>query len=560
MTSATEQQIERSTGPAPSKGFAARRPTTPAAARPVVRLRDLLAALALVLGAALGPAPELAAARPPNIVVLLADDLGHADVGFRGGEIATPSIDRIAKEGVVLERYYVAPICSPTRAALLTGRDPIKLGIAYDQINPWNNVGLAPSETTLAEILKAEGYQTALVGKWHLGHTQEHQLPNAQGFDHFYGHLHTNTDYYEHTRESGHDLQQNGKPITAKGEYLTHLEAREAARYIRERDPSRPFFLYVPFTAPHSPMQAPKATIEKYASLPRTHDRRTYAAMVDEMDQAIGQILAALDEEEIAEETIVFFSSDNGGSDVFGGVNAPLRGFKGQTFEGGIRVGAAIRWPDRLEAGRTITDMMTVMDLLPTLASAAGIPVRSNVPLDGLDLWPTIHRDQRVLRSKPVGFVSEIPLPGVIHLALFDGRFKLVQVLQERATETRVTNLLFDIEADPHEKVDLAGQHPAVLQRLQRLLAEWRMQHPMAGTRSTLVAPPGWLAPKDWALAVVPSSLLQPRWKNELPFSKAILDATAHRGVLVDAATKKELLAREARRREQQGDAPESTP
>lgn len=497
-----------------------------------------------------------AAARQPNIVVLLADDLGFADVGFRGGEIATPSIDRLAREGVVLDRYYVAPICSPTRAALMTGRDPIKLGIAYDQINPWNNVGLAPSETTLAEVLKADGYQTALVGKWHLGHTQQHQLPNAQGFDHFYGHLHTNTNYYKHTRENGHDLQQNGKPIQASGEYLTRLEAREAVRFVRERDPSRPFFLYVPFTAPHSPMQAPKATIEKYAKLPNTKYRRVYAAMVDEMDQAVGQILAVLDEEEIAEETIVFFSSDNGGTEIYGGVNTPLRGFKGQTFEGGIRVGAAIRWPDGLEGGRTIDSMVTVMDVMPTLAAAAGVRIPSSVPRDGLDMWPAIQRDQRVPREKPVGFVSEIPLPGVIHLALFDGRFKLVQVLEERQTETRLTNHLFDIEADPYEKADLAERHPAVLQRMQRLLSEWRRQHPMAGTRSTLVAPPGWLAPKDWALAVVPSSLLQPSWKNELPFSKAILDATAHRGVLVDDATKKELLEREARRTRRLSETP----
>jgi len=167
-------------------------------------------------------------------------------------------------------------------------------------------------------------------------------------------------------------------------------------------------------------------------------------------------------------------------------------------------------------------------------------------------MWPAIQRDQPVQREKPVGFVSEIPLPGVIHLALFDGRFKLVQVLEERQTETRMTNHLFDIEADPFEEADLAERHPAVVQRMQRLLSEWRQQHPMAGTRSTLVAPPGWLAPKDWALAVVPSSLLQPSWKNELPFSKAILDATAHRGVLVDEATKKELLEREARRTTQQ--------
>ncbi|MBY0401895.1 sulfatase-like hydrolase/transferase [Myxococcota bacterium] len=501
-----------------------------------------------------------ASARQPNVVVLLADDLGWADVGFHGGEIETPSIDRIAKEGVVLDRYYAAPICSPTRAALLTGRDPIELGIAYDQINPWNVHGLAASETTLAELLKADGYQTAIVGKWHLGHTQEHQLPRAQGFDRFYGHLHTNTNYYKHTRESGHDLQENGKSVQASGEYLTHLEAREAVRFIRERDPAKPFFLYVPFTAPHSPMQAPKATIDKYSKLPLAGYRRVYAAMVDEMDQAVGQILAALDEEEIAEETIVFFASDNGGTDAFGGVNAPLRGFKGQTFEGGIRVVATIRWPDRLEAGGRLEAMMTVMDVMPTLASAVGVPIRSSVALDGLDMWPAIARDQRVLREKPVGFASEIPLPGTIHLALFDGRFKLVQVLRELQTETKVENLLFDIEADPEEKDDLAGRHPAVLQRMQRLLSEWRRRHPMAGTRSTLVAPPGWVAPKDWALAVLPSSLLQPSWKNELPFSKAILDATAQRGVLVDEATKKDLLERDARRQRRQGEKPTTKP
>ena len=467
-------------------------------------------------------------------------------------------VSLLAREGVVLDRYYAAPICSPTRAALMTGRDPLKLGIAYDQINPWNVHGLATSETTLAEVFKAAGYQTAIVGKWHLGHTQEQQLPTRQGFDHFYGHLHTNTNYYKHTRENGHDLQQDGKPVDATGQYLTHLEAQEAVRTIHERDRSKPFFLYVPFTAPHSPMQAPKATIDKYEKLPLAGYRRVYAAMVDEMDQAIGQILAALDEEEIAEETIVFFASDNGGTNAFGGVNAPLRGFKGQTFEGGIRVVAAIRWPDRLEAGGRLEAMMTVMDVMPTLASAVGAPIRSSVELDGLDLWPAIARSQRVARTKPVGFASEIPLPGTIHLAIFDGRFKLVQVLQELQTETKVQNLLFDIEADPEEKDDLAGRHPAVLQRMQRLLSEWRRQHPMAGTRSTLVAPPGWVAPKDWALAVTPSSLLQPSWKNELPFSKEILDATAQRGVLVDEATKKELLERDERRRRRQAGSTET--
>lgn len=495
---------------------------------------------------------ETAAATQPNVVILLADDLGWADVGYHGGPIETPSIDRLAQEGVQLNRFYSAPICSPTRAALMTGRDPLKLGIAYDQIHPWYNAGLSPNTMTIADIFKLDGYQTGLVGKWHLGHTLAHHVPNTQGFDYFYGHLHTNTDFFTHDREGGHDLQVNGKSVHEKGQYLTHLEAREAVRFIVERDTKRPFFLYVPFTAPHSPMQAPQATIDKYASLPQAAFRRTYAAMVDEMDQAIGQILDTLDSEGIAEDTIVLFFSDNGGSNVFGGVNTPLRGQKGQTFEGGIRVPAVVRWPEQLDAGGVVDRMTTVMDVMPTLAKAAGVRIPTTAEFDGLNMWPAIHRGQPVPRTRPVGFVSEIPLPGVIHTALFDGRWKLVQLIQERQTETLVQNFLFDIEADPNEEDDLSQRHGAVLARMQRLMAEWRKQHPMAGTRSTLVAHPGWVAPKDWAAAVTPSTLLQSDWVNELPFSKEIFDATEERGVLVDYKTKARLIqADEKRRREQ---------
>lgn len=493
-----------------------------------------------------------AGAAPTNVVVLVADDLGWADVGHHGGPIETPSIDRLAAEGVVLDRFYSTPICSPTRAALVTGRDPLELGIAYDQIHPWYNVGLAPDTLTIADVFALDGYRTALVGKWHLGHTLEHQLPNAQGFDHFWGHLQTNTDFYTHEREGGHDLQHNGQSISAPGEYLTHLEGREAVRFIRERDASRPFFLYVPFTAPHSPMQAPAETIEKYASLPQANFRRVYAAMVDEMDQQIGKILLALDEEGIAEDTIVLFFSDNGGSNIFGGVNTPLRGQKGQTFEGGMRVPAVMRWPARLEAGRVMEQMMTVMDVMPTLVSAAGVRMPTTADLDGLDMWPAIHRDHRVPRIHPVGFVSEIPLPGVIHTAIFDGRWKLVQVIRELQTETVVEEYLFDIEADPYEQDDLSQRHSAVRQRMERLMSEWRRKHPMAGTRGTLVAHPGWVAPKDWAAAVTPSRLLQSEWKNELGFSKEIFDATEHRGVLVDEKTKRRLIQEQEERRRDQ--------
>ena len=515
--------------------------------------RTLLPSLALLCCAL---RPGAAAALQPNVVIMLADDLGWADVGYHGGEIETPGIDRLAAEGVRLERFYSAPICSPTRAALMTGRDPLVLGIAYDQIHPWYNAGLAPDALTIADVFAADGYQTGLVGKWHLGHTYAHQTPNAQGFEHFWGHLHTNTDFFAHVREGGHDLQENGRSVEGKGRYLTHLEGEQAVRFIRKRDPKKPFLLYVPFTAPHSPMQAPKETIEKYAHLPRAQFRRTYAAMVDEMDQAISSILAVLDEEGIAENTIVLFLSDNGGSNIFGGVNTPLRGQKGETFEGGIRVPAVLRWPARLEAGTTLDQMMTAMDVLPTLARAASVRIPTTAELDGVSFWPAFHRGQTVPRTQPVGFVSEIPIPGRIHTALFEGRWKLVQIIQERMTETQVQTFLFDVEADPNETNDLSGRYSAVRRRLERKMDEWRRRHPLGGTRGTLVAHPGWVAPRDWADAVLPAKLMQPGWKNELPFSKELFDATAHRGVLVDEKTRRRLIEEsERQRRDQARDA-----
>ena len=482
----------------------------------------------------------------PNVVILLADDLGWADVGYRGGEIETPQIDSLAAEGVVLDRFYSAPICSPTRAALMTGRDPMKLGIAYDQIHPWYNAGLSPDAYTIADAFRDAGYQTAMVGKWHLGHTQAHQLPGAQGFEHFHGHLHTNTDYYEHARESGHDLQKNGKSVNLEGQYLTHIQAREAVRFIDERDPNKPFFLYVPFTAPHSPMQAPEETIAHYEHLPKKNFRREYAAMVHEMDEAIGAILGALDRQGIADDTLVLFFSDNGGYNGFGGVNTPLRGQKGQTFEGGVRVPAALRFPGRVPAASRYEELVSVMDVFPTLAAAAGVPLQPDAVMDGIDLWPAIGSGKKPPARGPVFFASEIPIPGLIHLAVIDGRFKLVQIVQEGQTETQVASLLFDLEEDPYERNDLAAEKPQTVARLAALIRSWRSQHPMAGLRGTLVAHPGWVAPYDWAEAVTPSRLLQPRWQNELPFPKALIDATAERGVLVNEAERRRLEQEEA--------------
>jgi arylsulfatase A-like enzyme len=484
----------------------------------------------------------------PNVVILLADDLGFADVGYHGGEIETPNIDGLARAGVRLDRFYAAPICSPTRAALMTGRDPMKLGIAYDQIHPWYNGGLPPGVETLPKTFQKAGYQTALVGKWHLGHSQAHQLPTAHGFEHFHGHLQTNTDYYEHEREGGHDLQENGRPVDMRGRYLTHIQSEQAVRFLKGRDPDRPFLLYLAFTAPHSPMQAPEETRQLYAHLPEKNFRRTYAAMVHEMDVAIGNVLETLEAEGLDQNTLVLFFSDNGGYYPFGANNAPLRGQKGQTFEGGIRVPAALRWPREVPAGGRIEEMVTVLDVFPTLASAAGIRRAEGDEIDGVDMWPVIHDGALAAERAPVFFASEIPIPGLIHLCVLDGEWKLVQIVREGQTETHVRDLLFRLDQDPNEEKDLSLEQPEIVARLAAKIRRWRSQHPMAGFRGTLVAHPGWVAPHDWAEAVTPQRLLQPAWQNELPFPKALLEATKERGVLVDEAARRQLEAREEER------------
>jgi len=295
-------------------------------------------------------------------------------VGFHGGPIDTPSIDRLAKEGMELHRFYTTPICSPTRAAMMTGRDPMRLGVAYAVILPWHNIGIHPDEHFMPESFRAAGYQTAIVGKWHLGHAQQTYHPNQRGFEHFYGHLHTEVGYFPpFSNQGGKDFQRNGVSIDDQG-YETFLLADEASRYIRERDQERPFFLYMPFIAPHTPLDAPDDLKAKYANLEddrkpaRSNNtdqtrkiaklmlipsaRPMYAAVVDAMDQAVGRVLATLDEQGIADDTIVLFFSDNGGAAyaIGGADNVPLRGGKGETFEGGIRVVASMRWPGKIPA------------------------------------------------------------------------------------------------------------------------------------------------------------------------------------------------------------------
>ena len=255
---------------------------------------------------------SLAVPARPNVVIVLADDLGWRDVGFHGGKTPTPHIDRIAREGLELARCYAFPFCSPTRSALLTGRMPIRYGMVFTVIRPWSPHGLPVEEHLLPETLKSLGYQTACIGKWHLGHAHRRLLPNARGFDHFYGHVNADVDYFSHRHMAGLDWQRNGVSVDEEG-YSTALLAKEAVNWIRQRDRTRPFFLYLPFNAVHTPLSAPDEVMVKYRQLPNAR-LRVLAGAIDAMDAAVGQVLDVLDSEGLAKDTVVLFLSDNGGS------------------------------------------------------------------------------------------------------------------------------------------------------------------------------------------------------------------------------------------------------
>ncbi|MBT5134743.1 MAG: arylsulfatase [Halieaceae bacterium] len=482
-------------------------------------VRTILAVIAVSILAS----AQVTAAERPNVIVIVADDLGWADVGYHGGNIDTPSLDRLAEQGVQLNRFYTTPICSPTRAALMTGRDPMRLGVAYGVIMPWDNIGVNPAEHFMPESFGAAGYQTAMVGKWHLGHAQMTYHPNERGFEHFYGHLHTEVGFYPpFANVGGKDFQING--VTADDEgYETFLLADEVSRYIRERDTQKPFFIYMPFIAPHTPLDAPAELQEKYkdidTDLPPARSNQTdstrriskmlmresarpmYAAVVDGMDQAIGQVLNTLDEEGLSDNTIVLFFSDNGGAAYsYGGAdNAPLRGGKGETFEGGIRVVSLMRWPEKLQGGQIFDQVMTVMDVFPTLADAAGVDPLNTFEFDGSSLWPSISEGTTHTREDMIMFASEIPIYGSFKLTAFDNTWKLVQEMEQDQLSTTVTNYLFKIADDPNEYNNLAAEYPDIVVSMSKAISEWRALHPVSGTRSVLIPPPGWRAPKDWA-------------------------------------------------------------
>lgn len=432
------------------------------------------------------------AAGKPNIIVLLADDLGWQDVSYHGSEIATPNIDSLAARGVQLNQFYVQPVCSPTRGALMTGRFPIRFGLQCGVVRPWADHGLPLDEQTLAQGLGSVGYETAVTGKWHLGHSEPDYLPLQRGFTHQYGHYNGALDYFTHIRDGGHDWHRDDKAIYEEG-YTTDLIGQEAVRLIREHDRNKPLFLYVPFNAPHSPYQATDRHLAKNQHI-KDNKRRIYAAMVTNMDEAVGQIVDAANTYLPRENTLIFFCSDNGGITAVGS-NGELRSQKAYLYEGGVRVPAIMAWDGTLKAGSLVNEPLHIVDLYPTLLGLAGSKPQQRYPLDGKDAWPTIAKGQ----PTPHDFIllNQTPFHGAVRV----GDWKIVHngAVSANATEPgdEETWELFNLKHDPFEKNDLSSKRPKVFARLQKKLAELANQAVPPNIPPNK-APDGWTAPKIW--------------------------------------------------------------
>lgn len=441
--------------------------------RPCPTLSVTLLTIALgILAAARAAGPAPAAPAQPNILLILADDLGYGDMSAYGcREFATPHLDRLAADGMRFTAGYVAaPICGPSRAGLLTGRHPNRILPFFGNPPPGSKVGLPLELRTMADYLKAAGYRTGALGKWHLGETEAHH-PLARGFDEFYGFL-AGMHSYLQTDDPRWGPIVRGRQREELKQYLTFALADEACAFLgRER--REPFFLYLAFNAPHVPMEAPADYLAKTAHLPDPM-RRINAAMVLALDDAVGRVLAALRASGQEGRTMVIFLSDNGaalvkGSAENGGSNAPLRGSKIQVWEGGVRVPFFIAWPGSIAAGGVTPDPVSALDLLPTVLAAAGVTVQPQWQLEGVNLLPWLQG-----RSGP-------PPRGPLfwkfrpnQFAIRDGDRKLVRMGEEHG--------LFNVREDLSESKDLSATSPAVAKELERVWRNWEKGNMSAGT------------------------------------------------------------------------------
>jgi arylsulfatase A len=453
--------------------------------------------------------------RKPNVVVIVADDLGYGDLScFGANDIATPNIDRIAAEGAKFTSFYVSAVCSPTRASLMTGSNPTRVGIG-GVIFPRNNHGLNPDEITLPELLKGQGYATAIIGKWHLGNEDMFQ-PLNHGFDYWYGTPASNSQgFYPtikqyvpdctwrdgYTRESILKLKEAPCPLVrdnlvievpADQTQFTQRYTRETIRFITENK-DKPFFVYLAHNMPHIPLHAS----EKFVG---SSKRGIYGDTIQELDWSTGDILRSLKELGLDRNTLIIFTSDNGPNTSTGGSGGPLKGSKGSTLEGGVRVPFVARWPGKISAGTKSDEAITCMDLLPTLTKLAGGDVPGDRVIDGKNIWPLLagkpdakspHDAIYYLRGRGVQGIrvgdwkylvddasekddprDEIELTAEEQKLSRKDRKALIKERSKAASQkSRPTAALYNLSDDIGEQTNLIDEHPEITQRLKRQLA-----------------------------------------------------------------------------------------
>lgn len=424
-----------------------------------------------------------AAATPPakpNIIFIMADDLGNADVGYHGSEIRTPNIDKLATEGARLESFYGMPVCTPSRAALMTGRYPMRLGLQTLVIFPNHTYGVPLDERMLPQALKQAGYDTMMVGKWHLGHADRAFWPQNRGFDYFFGNVVGEVDYFTKERGGIIDFQRNGEFLgnTEPGYYTTQI-GDEAVKLIEAQDVNQPFFMYAAFLAVHAPYQAPQEYLNQYANI-ADPTRRTYAAMLTSMDDEIGKIVAALEQKGMRDNTLIVFATDNGGAtsglfasgpqageersqaNVPPAQNTPLRGGKGSYYEGGTRVVAWMNWPGQIQPGTIVNQPLHMVDVFPTLVNLAGGTLAGGQPLDGKDMWATVTQD--VASPNEDILINAEAFRGAIR----QGDWKLIK-WYTLPGKTELYNLI----NDPSESQNVAAQYPEIVRQLEARLLQY---------------------------------------------------------------------------------------
>jgi arylsulfatase A-like enzyme len=453
--------------------------------------KNIVLCLSILTLIGFGWTGALAQPEKPNIIFIMADDLGNADLGYRGSDIKTPNIDRLATGGVRLESFYGMMVCTPSRAALMTGRYPMRYGLQTLVIFPSHTYGLATDERTLPQALKEAGYYTAIIGKWHLGHADQKYWPQNRGFEYFYGNLVGEVDYFTKDRGGVVDWQRNGKFLKEEG-YYTDLIGNDAVRLIERHDTNKPLFLYLASLAPHSPYQAPAKYTNPYKDTIKDEKRQKYAAMITAMDLQIGRIQAALEKKKMLDNTLILFATDNGGSTsalfatgarspeeraASGGVdlhakppasNAPFRAGKGSLYEGGVRVPAFAYWSGKLKPG-VVTEPLHMVDIMPTLLELAGGKGSDSHPFDGKNIWPTLTGQQ------PTPHEDILINVEAFRGAVRKGNWKLFKM----ATLPGKTEL-YDLSKDPGEKENVADKHPEIVQDLEARLLKYAKEQKLS--------------------------------------------------------------------------------